>query len=709
MHWIDWSMVVALLAVIVAVAITTKKHTQSVADFLAANRCAGRYLLCVAGGMSGLGAISIVAMFEMYYEAGFSATWWALMSMPIYLFASLSGWVIYRYRETRAMTLAQFFEMRYSRNFRVFAGIIGWLSGVINFGIFPAVGARFFVYFCQIPEIAQYEIQFLGSPLQISVTYMLVMVFLLAISLYFVFLGGQIAVMVTDFVQGMFVSVAFLIILFYIFWMFDWVDIVETMKAAPNPETQSMLDPMKTEKLESFNPWYFIIAAFGSIYGYIAWQGSQGYRCSASTAHEAKMAGILGEWRGLVLALVTMLLPIGAYVIMHHADHAATANEVNAALELIKANSDENTANQMTVPVVLSQSLPIVIRGMLAAVMLAAFISTHDTYLHSWGALFIQDVVLPFRKKPFETKQHLTLLRCSIFFVAVFIFLFSIFFRQNEKILLFFGITGAIYIGGAGSAILGGLYWKHGGTGGAWFAMASGAAMALIGLFLGQVWEPWIYPAMVEHTPGMLQALTKLLEGISAAVPGINWEVTPDKFPIDGQWMYMFSMLIAITGYVGFSMWSWLVLGKPGHDMERLLHRGKWTIKDDHDDATVEPVSGWRAILPTEEFTTGDKWIYYAKLVWTVFWFAVFVFGTAYALNFNVSLNTWIEFWWWKVMLTVVIGVGTTVWFFIGGMVDIKKLYERLRTMKRDHRDIGMVVDHHDLSEEPGSTDEPAP
>ena len=50
-----------------------------------------------------------------------------------------------------------------------------------------------------------------------------------------------------------------------------------------------------------------------------------------------------------------------------------------------------------------------------AAVMLAAFISTHDTYLHSWGSIFIQDVVLPFRKKPFAPRQQMWLLRLRYF------------------------------------------------------------------------------------------------------------------------------------------------------------------------------------------------------------------------------------------------------------------------------------------------------
>ena len=72
------------------------------------------------------------------------------------LIISLTGFVIYRYRESRAMTLAEFFEKRYSKNLRIFMGIVAWLSGTFNFAIFPIVGARFFVYFCGFPAVTHF-------------------------------------------------------------------------------------------------------------------------------------------------------------------------------------------------------------------------------------------------------------------------------------------------------------------------------------------------------------------------------------------------------------------------------------------------------------------------------------------------------------------------------------------------------------------------
>ena len=90
----------------------------------------------------------------------------------------------------------------------IFMGILCWLSGIINFGIFPAVGSRFFVYFCGFPRY----IVNLG-PLELDITLGIVVFVILGFALLFTFWGGQIAVMITDFCQGQFFNITFLIIL----------------------------------------------------------------------------------------------------------------------------------------------------------------------------------------------------------------------------------------------------------------------------------------------------------------------------------------------------------------------------------------------------------------------------------------------------------------------------------------------------------------
>ena len=186
MHWIDWTIVLGVLVFLLLVAGYTKRYNRSVADFMVANRCAGRYMIASAVLMSRTGAVGILAIYEMFYEGGFAAAWWFMMlGTPIII--TLFGWVIFRYRQTRVMTLAQFFEIRYGKRFRVFSGILCFFSGILNFGIFPAVGARFFIYFCGFPQ--QVHIGSLAVP-----TFSLTMLVLLSISLYFTFAGGQITV-----------------------------------------------------------------------------------------------------------------------------------------------------------------------------------------------------------------------------------------------------------------------------------------------------------------------------------------------------------------------------------------------------------------------------------------------------------------------------------------------------------------------------------
>ncbi|MBT7702560.1 MAG: sodium:solute symporter, partial [Verrucomicrobia bacterium] len=109
---LDWMIVGVMLAVLVVMALISNRYTKSVADYLAAGRVGGRYMMTMASGMVWIGAINIVAMFELYHTAGFTAMWWVLLTTPLTLYINISGWGVYRLRETRALTTAQYLETR---------------------------------------------------------------------------------------------------------------------------------------------------------------------------------------------------------------------------------------------------------------------------------------------------------------------------------------------------------------------------------------------------------------------------------------------------------------------------------------------------------------------------------------------------------------------------------------------------------------------
>jgi len=662
---VDWGILLVVLGALVGGVLLSRGYMRSVADFLAAGRTAGRYLISMAAGIAGLGAISIVGLLEMNYIAGFSMTWWGFTMSVVILIITVSGWVIYRFRQTRALTLAQFFETRYSKKFRIFAGIIAFLSGLINFGIFPAVGARFFIHFCGLP--AAIGLFGLAVP-----TFPLVMIVLLGIALFFVFSGGQVAVIITDFAQGLFVNVVFVAIVVYLFLQVDWTQIVEALAAAP--QEASLINPFETSHIEDFNFWYFLIGIVGVLYGAMSWQGTQAYNSSATSAHEAKMGSVLGNWRGFPQGLFLLFVPIVIYTVMHHPDFSQLAAGVNSAIAGV---GNEAIQSQMRGPLVLARLLPVGLMGAFAAVMLAAFISTHDTYLHSWGSIFIQDVVLPFRKKRLSQKQHLRLLRWSIFGVAVFIFFFSLLFQQSEYIFLFFAITGAIFAGGSGAVIIGGLYWKRGTAPAAWTALITGSTIAVGGILIHRLPEE-----MFLTTP---ENLSRLAEH--------GWGLLKWLYHINGQQYWAVAMGASALLYVLVSL-----LGRRrAFDLDKLLHRGRYDTAHETTVVNAAPSRGLRMLGMGKEFTRGDRIIFIASYAQTAFWILVFIVGTVYNLHHDVPDETWARFWKFYFLVQLVVSLFVIVWFSIGGFKDISAMLGRLRVMKRDADDDG-VAEHVDAT-----------
>jgi SSS family solute:Na+ symporter len=635
---LDWSIVIVTFSLMVYGVVFSKKFMRGVADFLAAGRTAGRYIISVAMGMAMLGAISVVGEFQLFYKSGFCMKWWELSMAMAILIVTVSGWIVYRFRQTRALTMAQFFEMRYSRNFRVFSGILAWISGIINFGIFPAVGARFFIYYTGLPT------SFPIFGVEIS-TYIMMMIFLLCIALFFVFAGGQIAVIVADFIQGVFTNAVFIILILFFFFTLDWSQIFEALLSAQETPNASLINPFKTSQVDDFNFWYFIIGLIGFVYNFMSWQGQQAYNASAKSAHEAKMAQVLGNWRNYPRNLFLVFIPVVAITVMNHADFLPISEKVNAILNTVDSTEIQT---QIRVPLVLRFLLPTGLLGAFAAVMLSAFISTHDTYLHSWGSIFIQDVIMPFRKKPFPPQQHIKILRISIIGVAVFIFFFSLLFKQSQNIYLFFAVTGAIFVGGAGSVIIGGLYWKQGTTAAAWSAMISGSSIAIMGTILTSLYE---------------------------------------DFPINGQWFWLLSMAGASLVYVIVS----LVDRKNDFNMDKLLHRGKYAIEGEMKVIDEVPAKGWKVLGMGKEFTKGDKFIYIVSYAWIFSWTLIFIIGTIYSLSHDVPDSNWLSYWKYYVIVYALVSAVVVIWFTIGGMVDMKSMFKQLSVMKRDDADDGFV------------------
>jgi SSS family solute:Na+ symporter len=671
---VDWAILLSMIIFLIIVALRMYKHNKSVADFLAANRCAGKYVLAVSDGMAALGSITIIAMFEMYYKAGFSAYWWSLMMLPVGVIIAMTGWIQYRYRQTRVMTMAQFFEIRYSRNFRIVSGIICWISGTINFAVFPAVGGRFFQYYL---GLSPYNVQ-LGN-FNVDLVFAAIMFVFITIALAFTLMGGQIVVMVTDFFQGLFCNVVLVAIGVYLLLKMDWTIIGQALALAP--KNASMINPMHSGGADNFNVSFFLIGAISSFWMFMAWQGNQGFYCAAKSPHEAKMGRVLGNFRPIIQSVTLLILPIGAYVFFHHPHFDTLAYQAKQVLSGI-AVGNEQLSSQLRTTIAVKSLLPIGLIGAFAAVMFAATIATHDTYLHAWGSIFIQDVVLPIRQMacgestPLSQKLHMRWLRISITGIAVFVFFFSLVFDIKQDIYMYFALTGMLFTGWAGTVIVGGLYWKYGTATGAWISMFFGILMFLLSWTVIYQWQSYQH-FFSNYTPSFWDHCIQ------------RWPELTNKFPINAQYLLFYSMLGSIVCYFVVSMLD--SKGK-AFNLDKMLHRGKYSSEVPKEHPKTKFTAIWRLLGMGEDFNLEDRCIFGISYGYIIVFFGMFAIGTIYALNVETLDSSWLTFWKVSCWGTITISIVLTIWLAIGGIRDLKEMLSSLSNVKRNIKDDGTVV-----------------
>ena len=651
MHLLDWILVVIPLLLVVASGVYVQAKVRSVADFMSANRSAGRYLLCVAGGELQSGAVVFVASFEIFAHGGFSVIWWsALATMATYL-VRVSGFVTYRYRETRAMTLGQFFEIRYNKSFRLFTGLLGFLSGILNFGIIPGIGARALVYFLGLPETLR--LASMTVP-----TYVPLMALFLFITLFVALSGGAITVMVINALEGMISQVFYLVIIAALLALFSWSQMRGFLLSQPPGE--SLVNPFDTGRTQDFNIWYVLMGVATGLYGTMAWQNSSAYNSAGLTPHEGRMANVLTSWREMGKNAVITLLALCALTYLHDAAFAPGAARVHQAVAQI---ADPQAREQMRLPIAVSCLLPLGLKGIFCVILLMGVFGGDATHLHSWGGIFVQDFLVPLRRKPFGARAHLFALRCSIAGVALFAFLFGTFFHMNDYIIMWWSVTTAVFVGGAGSAIIGGLYWKRGTSAGAWAAFVTGSLLSGGGIILQQV----------EAAAGR-------------------------SFFLNGVQIGFFACLVAMTVYVVTSLLTY----RSDFDLDRMLHRRA----DDAGAPAIERrATPWwadwgRWIGMDENFTRADKWVAGSLFAWTFFWLGVFVVGTVWNLIAPWTTTAWLEYdYIVGVIFPIVFAVITGLWFTWGAGRDMLRLVRGLDRERVNLLDDGTVVNHQNLDE----------
>ena len=331
MTWYDWLILILPVCFVMYMGFYTRRYVRGVSDFLSAGRLCGRYVISMGDVANSLSIIGLVGYLEMRYKTGFSVGFWSSILAPLWIVLGLTGYIAYRFRETRAMSLGQFLEMRYSRRFRIVAAGLRSLAEMLANMIMPAIAARFFIQMLDLPQT--YHV--LGIELS---TYVSLMILFLTLAISLICFGGTLALIITDTIQGMILYPALVCFVVFLFWKFSvGGEIMPVM--ADRVAGESFINPYDIDNLRDFNLFtVVIVAVYGTIMNRANWIGA-GYSSAAKSPQEQKMAGLLGTWRNAIINVFYVLIAAALIAFLNHKHFASEANDVRKDLAVRVADA----------------------------------------------------------------------------------------------------------------------------------------------------------------------------------------------------------------------------------------------------------------------------------------------------------------------------------------------------------------------------------
>ena len=752
MSWIDWLIALVPAAFVIFMGFYSRRYIVGVSDYLVAGRVGRRYMLTTADTLAALGLVTVVMYVEVYYKTGFSLAFFQTILLPITVILGLLGYMSYRFRETRAMSIGQLLEMRYCRSLRIFACFLRIIADILANVIMPAIAARFFIAYLDLPPF----VNLFGWQCP---TFMIVVFVTLALAISLILAGGTLSILVTNTLQSVIVMPLLLVFIIFVLYKFNWGSEVAPVLIDRAPG-ESFINPYDVSHLRDFN--IFTLLCVPIVHAFLhGISGASGSQNSCKSAHEGKMAKILSTWSNAFTVIFYIVIALSIIIVMNHKNYADDAKAIRTAItskivedpaiatpaERAKIVADvselppnihnigvdaplsqSNTLDdkvfatahetfghdgvgnskmqqfktlfrQMMLPMAMRQMLPVGMIGLFCLMIILFIISTDDSRIFGAVTIMVQDCVVPFVNRDWLTpERHIKLIKIFAILVGLIYLVCSYYMAQLDYIKMFVDGVFGVWLAGCGPMFVFGLYSRFGTSAGAWVSLVSGSLLNLIGLIIRFTWAGTLYPFIKAH--GWVEPLGNFLEKISFK-PYLVFKMDELVSPINPiEWAF-FATMVSLISYV---VVSWLTYKEP-FNLERMLHRGKYATEGEkplQTKWTIKNVFG-KLIGITPEYTKGDK-----VIAWGVF---AYTYGYKFFLCFVVvvicnAISPWRIEWWSSYFLItslVVPGVMaaiTSVWFAWGGTRDLLRCFKELKGRVANPLDNGMVEGGVSLDEE---------
>lgn len=456
---IDWIIVMVYICIPVVIGVLVKKYIRQLSDFIVAGRSLRLFIAIATLTGTELGLVTVMYNAELGFKHGFSAFHVGLIETVCILAIGLTGFIVYKLRKLRVMTIPEFYDLRFGRKVRIIGGFILALGGILNMGLFLQAGARFMM------GITGYSNP---AGLKIFMSIMLSMV------LVYTVLGGMVSVVLNDFMQFVVLSIGMLIGSFFAIDTIGWDNL---FKAPETVDRISWFSPVSEGS--GFGTVYVLFMVVLTFSAGALWQSGTLRALSAKTPKIAKQLYAWSSISYMARRVIPMLWGICAFVFISQSPRLFSAFQ-----------GPEGLSSQFGMPIFLAKILPSGLLGLLTAGMFAAFMSTHDSYLLSWSSVITQDIIAPLKKDRLSDKHRLIVTRITIVAIGVFLMIWGLWFEAPVSLWNYMAVTGTIYLAGAFTVVTAGLYWKRASRMGATIALFAGL-LAILGI------GPWTQGANV--------------------------------------------------------------------------------------------------------------------------------------------------------------------------------------------------------------------
>ena len=446
MTYIDFIIIGCYLSLIFGVGIFTRSYVNGFSGFMVANRSVSLPLGVVTMLGTELGLITVMYNAQTGINGLFSSFHIGLAAFIVTLLIGLTGFVVVELRRLKVKSIPEYYNLRFGPKTRILGAILLCLGGILNMGLFLKVGAIFIQSIFGIDPNSNFLT--------------IIMLVLLLLVLIYTISGGMLSVIVTDYIQYVVLSISFLLCIFYSIKTLGWNNIFNSLEFIMKENNadyniDSIYNPVN-KMGGAYISWQVILGFVSAV----IWPTSITRVLSIKSTNLVKKQYLWSSFSFLIRFIIPCFLGICAFVYFN-----GNVGEQSLAL----------------MPRFLAEILPVGILGIVVAGMLAAFMSTHDSYLLCWSTIITNDIIEPIYKKELSSDIKIFLTRIIILFLGIYIFYWGMFYEGSDAIWDYLGITGAIYFTGAISVVVLGLYWEKASSAGAILSLLGGLS-SIVGL-----------------------------------------------------------------------------------------------------------------------------------------------------------------------------------------------------------------------------------